>query len=186
MARSVGDTLKHSAKEVATVVRQVQAEQDAARLWIVDRRSLAGEIGRTTSPRAPGGEPPPQPSASPRPVRAAVRGRSCRGTNGSACRWWPARHRGMLVGKQPRRIPEPRVADRAFQVSMMMKMVEPYISMVSPGSARRRSAPPPRRQSVPVMTGRARGRARLGGRLLRHTAGNVGTPGEVQAVFRGR
>ena len=63
------------------------------------------------------------------------------------------RHRGVLAREEPRRIPEPRGRGRGSAVSMMMKMVEPYISIMSPASSTPTLSASAAASMVPTMTG---------------------------------
>ena len=85
---AAGDAFEQRAIDVAAVVGEVEAEEHALGLRIVDRRPLAGEIGQHDQPLGAGrrglrfrGETLRWRS----PDRA--RGPNCRGTSGSACRW---------------------------------------------------------------------------------------------------
>ena len=132
--RAAGDALEERAVDVAARMGQVEAEEHALGLRIVDRRPLAREVGQHHQPvrargrllglRRESRSPPP-------PDRA--RGQTARGTSGisvplvarpaiEAC--WPGKSQGAYQSRASR--------TRSLRDSMM-KMVEPYISIMSPG-----------------------------------------------------
>ncbi len=105
-----GDALEHGAEEVAARVRQVEADEGALRLRIVDGRPLAREVGQAEeAPGRPWGWPRPRATSS---SKSASRRQLVAEPAGQRARGREAGHRGVRPGNEPRRVPQPRVADR--------------------------------------------------------------------------
>ena len=155
MAGAAGDALEQRAVDVAARVGEVEAEDHA--LGLRDRGSASARPRNRAARRGPSRRaatpPPPRPacdsavagSSSLRELLAEPVGQRAAGRE--------ARHRRRAgPGRATART---RAADRATRsaVSMMMKMVEPYISIMSPASSTPTLSASAPASMVPAMTG---------------------------------
>ena len=108
----VGDALEQRAVDVAAGVGEVEAEEHALGMRIVDRRPFAGEVGQED--QAVGARRRVLGLGRERDHgrgRIEVAGERVAEPVGEGAAGGEARHRGVLAGKQPRRVPQPLVAD---------------------------------------------------------------------------
>ena len=189
---AAGDALEQGAVDVAARVGEVQAEEHALGMRIVDRRPLAGEIGQDDQALG-AGRRCRRLGRERRRRRSPDRGR---GRVASRNQWVsvplvasPAID-GVLAREEPGRIPEPRVARRARSISMMMKMVEPYMSIMSPAPSTPTLSASAAASMVPAMTGVPAAspvsRGRLGRHARRRCRSSTAAPAAARASMMSR